>query len=58
VILGLWLENKALGKNEAFAQALALGFQRFVTFLGAETLDAKAIKGPLLRRAVSAATKG
>jgi uncharacterized protein len=53
VILGLWLENKALGKNEAFAEALARGFARFVTFLGASKMDAKAIREPLLRRRVS-----
>ena len=54
VILGLWLENKDLGKDEAFAEALAKGFARFVTFLGASQLDAKAIREPLLRRRVSA----
>jgi hypothetical protein len=53
VILGLWLENKALGKNEAFAEALARGFARFVTFLGADKLDVKAIHEPLLRRRAS-----
>ncbi len=50
VILGLWLEGKALGKDEAFAEALSCGFSRFVTFLGASKLDAKAIREPLLRR--------
>ena len=50
VILGLWLENKALGKDEAFAEALARGFARFVKFLSASQLDAKAIREPLLRR--------
>jgi uncharacterized protein YcaQ len=53
IILGLWLEDKALGKDEAFAGALARGFARFVTFLGASKLDAKAISEPLLRRRVS-----
>ena len=53
VILGLWLENKALGKDEAFAEALARGFARFVTFLGASKMDAKAIREPLLRRRIS-----
>jgi uncharacterized protein YcaQ len=53
VILGLWLENKALGKNEAFAEALARGFARFVTFLGASRMDAKAIREPLLRQRAS-----
>jgi uncharacterized protein YcaQ len=49
LILGLWLEDEALGKNEAFAEALACGFTRFVTFLGASKLDAQAIREPLLR---------
>ena len=53
VILGLWPENQALGKNEAFAEALAQGFARFVTFLGASKMDAKAIREPLLRRRIS-----
>ncbi len=50
VILGLWLEDEALGTDEAFAEALARGFARFVTFLGASKLDATAIREPLLRR--------
>jgi hypothetical protein len=49
VILGLWLEDQALGTDEAFAEALAGGFARVVTFLGASKLDAKAIGEPLLR---------
>ena len=53
VILGLWLENKALGRNEAFAEALARGFARFVTFLGVSKMEAKAIREPLLRRSLS-----
>ena len=52
VILGLWLEDQALGHDEAFAQALAAGFARFVTFLGASKLDATAINEPLLRQHV------
>ena len=54
VILGLWLEDEALGNDEAFAEALARGFARFVTFLGASKLDAQAIREPLLRRRVCA----
>jgi uncharacterized protein len=54
VILGLWLEDKALGKDEAFAEALARGMARFVTFLGASALNAKAVKEPLLRKRVGA----
>ena len=54
VILGLWLEDAALGTDEAFAEALARAFARFVTFLGASALDAMAIREPLLRQRVSA----
>jgi uncharacterized protein YcaQ len=50
VILGLWLEDEALGTDEAFAEALARGFARFVRFLGASKLDATAIREPLLRQ--------
>lgn len=53
IILGLWLEDEALGKDEAFAEALARGFARFVKFLGAETQDAKAIREPLLQKRLS-----
>jgi len=53
IILGFWLEDTSLGKNQAFAEALARGFARFVNFLGAEKMDAKAISQPLLRRAVT-----
>ena len=56
VILGLWLEDKAIGKDEAFAEALARGFGRFVKFLGASKLDGKAIREPLLRRRISRPT--
>lgn len=52
VILGLWPDDKALGKDEAFAEALTRGFARFVTFLGASKLEAKAIRERLLRRRV------
>jgi uncharacterized protein YcaQ len=50
VILGLWLEKNILGKDEAFAEALALGFARFKMFLGANRLDAEAISEPVLRK--------
>jgi uncharacterized protein YcaQ len=52
VILGLWLEDKRLGRDEAFAEALAHGFARFVAFLRATKMDAKTIREPLLRRRV------
>ncbi|HRN68871.1 MAG TPA: crosslink repair DNA glycosylase YcaQ family protein [Promineifilum sp.] len=54
VILGLWLEDEALGRDEAFAAALAAGMRRFVAFLGADKLDASAIGEPLLRGSVMA----
>ena len=53
IILGLWLEDKVLGKDESFAEALARGFAHFVKFLGANKMDAKAIREPLLRKRVS-----
>ncbi|MFO7539630.1 MAG: crosslink repair DNA glycosylase YcaQ family protein [Chloroflexota bacterium] len=52
IILGFWLEDEGLGQDEAFAEALAAGFARFVTFLGAGKLDAQVIGEPLLRRCI------
>jgi uncharacterized protein len=52
IILGFWLEDEALGRDEAFAEALALGMERFVVFLGAQRLDAKAIQAPLLQKRI------
>ncbi|MFZ0546832.1 MAG: crosslink repair DNA glycosylase YcaQ family protein [Candidatus Promineifilaceae bacterium] len=57
IILGFWLENESLGRDEAFAEALARGFTRFVTFLGADKLDAEAIQEPLLRQRVGLSVK-
>ena len=57
VILGLWLEDEALGSDEAFAEALARGFARFVTFLGASRFDTAAIREPLLRQHTYASTE-
>ncbi|MBX3056232.1 MAG: YcaQ family DNA glycosylase [Anaerolineae bacterium] len=54
IILGFWLEDEALGKDEAFAEALAAGFARFVKFLGASKLEAEAIHEPLLRQRIAA----
>jgi uncharacterized protein YcaQ len=54
IILGFWLEDPALGEDDAFAEALARGFQRFLTFLGADQIDAAAIEEPLLRKRVEA----
>jgi uncharacterized protein len=57
IILGLWLEDAALGEDEAFAAALARGFARFVDFLGASQLEATAIGEPLLRQRVEQAVQ-
>lgn len=57
MILGFWLEHPALGHNDAFAAALAQGFVRFMTFLGARQLDATAVAEPLLRQAIVAAMR-
>jgi uncharacterized protein YcaQ len=56
VILGFWLEDASLGTAEAFVEAVARGFARFVTFLGASKLDAQAIHEPLLRQRIEALT--
>jgi uncharacterized protein YcaQ len=50
IILGFWLEDDAFAKNTFFVEALARGFERFLAFLGANRLDAKAIADPRLRR--------
>lgn len=50
---GLWLDDKTLGKDDVFVEALACGFMRFVKFLSAERVDAKAIREPLLRQYMS-----
>ncbi len=58
VVLGLWLENKALGRDAAFTEALGLGFGRFARFLDAAGIDAKVIAEPRLRRRLAAALTG
>ncbi len=52
IVLGFWLENEFLGNDEQFAEALARGFARFVTFLGASKLDATGINEPRLRQRI------
>ncbi len=54
VICGFWLEQATTGKDEAFAEALALGIARLMKFVGATKLDAKAISPPSLRKRVQA----
>jgi hypothetical protein len=51
------LEDETLGRDEAFAQALARGFARFVTFLAGSKLNADAIGEPLLRQWVYSSKK-
>jgi uncharacterized protein YcaQ len=58
VILGLWLEEQALGTDEAFAEALARGFARFMIFLGASKFDATAVGEPLLGQRICAVCAG
>jgi uncharacterized protein len=53
VVLGLWLEDSALGQNAAFAEALGRGFRRFASFLGANQMNASAIDEPLLLKCVT-----
>lgn len=53
-VLGLWLEDESLGQNKAFAEALAGGFRRFVSFLGADDLDVGGIDEPLLCQCILA----
>jgi hypothetical protein len=44
----MYMEDEALGLDEACAEALARGCARFVKFLGASKLDATAIREPRL----------
>ena len=57
LVLGFWLEDENLGKDADFAEALARGFARFTTFLGADQLDVQAIDEPLLRNRIAAFVK-
>jgi len=52
VINGFWTEDAALARDRAFANALALGMARFLTFLQAERVDASAVPQPILRKAI------
>jgi uncharacterized protein len=54
IILGFWLAEETLGHHEAFAEALARGFARFLIFLGVQHLDATAIREPLLWERIAA----
>jgi uncharacterized protein YcaQ len=49
IVLGLWLEVEALGLDTRFAEALARGYARLMSFLGVSILNATMIREPLLR---------
>ncbi len=53
MILGLWLEDAALAKDVAFADALAAGMRRFMTLLGVGRIDVAAVPQPTLRRSLA-----
>lgn len=53
-LLGLWLENDASASDEAFCEALARGFARYMAFLGAKKLDAASVSERRLRTRLSA----
>ena len=50
VINGLWLEDEALARSDAFAEALGRGMARFALFLDAGRVDAAAVGQPSLRK--------
>lgn len=49
-ILGFWVEDEALARDDAFAEALARGTHRFLGFLDAEGLDVAGVPQVALRR--------
>jgi uncharacterized protein len=53
-ILGLWLEDEALARDDDFVEAMARGMARFLGFLDAEALDVKGVPQPSLRRRLTA----
>jgi uncharacterized protein len=52
VINGLWLEDDALARVDAFAEAMGRGMDRLATFLEARQTDARAVPQPTLRGAL------
>ena len=53
-ILGMWLEDEAMARDAAFAEAMASGLSRFLVFLDAERLDAAGVPQAGLRRRFAA----
>ena len=54
VIIGLWLEEPALARDDAFGEAMARGMTRFARFLDARRVEADAVTQPKLRRRLTA----
>ena len=54
VVLGFWLEDDRLARDEAFIAAVGRGMARFRSFLLAGRIDVAAIPFPKVRRAVAA----
>lgn len=54
-ILGFWLEDEALARDDAFAEAMARGMRRFLDLLDAERLDVAGVPQTALRRCLLAA---
>jgi uncharacterized protein YcaQ len=50
VVNGLWTEERTNARNPAFADALAAGISRFIRFVGAIAIDARAVEQRLVRR--------
>lgn len=51
-ILGFWLEDNQLSKNDAFIEAYAMGLYRLAKFLGAKKIDVKGIKPALIKKRI------
>ncbi len=58
VLNGLWLEDPALARDEAFGNALGQGMTRFVRFLGAKRVDARLVPQAPLRKRLAAVKTG
>src|SRR6185503_21334989 len=58
VINGLWLEDPALARDSAFADAMARAMGHFVAFLGARRLDVSAVHRSPLRSRLARRTVG
>ena len=57
VVNGLWLEDEALARDDAFALAMQRGMTRLCSFLEAGAIDARAVSERKLRSAVQRVAK-